>query len=142
LLLRIFKSFHYASAISKNIFVLDQYENDKWTICMEMMLTKAKDNKKTQDTKVWWAKGVADVNSKFIVLFFLKIILKKSTFLGGLQNLKWAWNLTSTRKQNKKKYKITKAIIIKSKINRENNKLSPHWGLRWNFWYIKIWRSA
>jgi hypothetical protein len=50
------------------------------------MQTKAKDNKQTQNTQIWWAKGIADVNPKFATLFSLKIILIKFVSLRGLQN--------------------------------------------------------
>jgi hypothetical protein len=84
LLLRIFKSFHYAYAMLKDLFILDQYKNDNG------LYGNDESYEKTQNIEIWWAKRVVDVNLKFTVLFSLKIILEKSTFLGGLQNLKWA----------------------------------------------------
>jgi len=95
LLLRIFKSFHYAYAMLKDLFILDQYKNDNG------LYGNDESYEKTQNIEIWWAKRVVDVNLKFTVLFSLKIILEKSTFLGGLQNLKWAWYPPSTGKQNK-----------------------------------------
>ena len=39
------------------------------------MEEEGKDNKQIQNTKNYWAKGVSDVNFKFIALFSSKIIL-------------------------------------------------------------------